>query len=382
MRFVLHSLYLYVHILLTGFLSQIIYTQTKISLVAGRNIVPPENSSCFKWKRGIRKLIEVKNLCKNYDGHPAITDLTFTIEKGHIYGFLGPNAAGKSTTMNIITGCLAASSGEVYVGGYDIFEQPKEAKKLIGYLPEIPPLYIDQTVEEYLFFVAEAKGFKKDAAFAEIDRVILETHIEDVAERLIKHLSKGYRQRVGIAQALIGNPEVIILDEPTVGLDPKQIIEIRDLIRELGQSHTVILSSHILSEVQAICDEVLIISKGRLVLFDKIENLGTSLSTGNTIEISAELGKNDLQALLSGIADISHITVSDEKDGVCSAVLNIGQADPKSVCREVFLAFSSAGKVLLRLNPVEVRLEDIFIELTGDSPESAAEKEDKEEETA
>ena len=224
-------------------------------------------------------MITVEHLSKRYGDVLAVDDLSFTIEDGHIYGFLGPNGAGKSTTLNIIAGCLAATNGEITIDGHDIYEDEKEAKKLIGYLPEMPPLYMDQTPREYLAFVAEAKGIAKAERNAEIDRVIEETHIQEMQNRLIKHLSKGYKQRVGIAQALLGNPSVIILDEPTVGLDPMQIIEIRDLIAELGKKHTVILSSHVLPEIQAICEKVLIIYKGKLVAFDNIENLGKTFSS-------------------------------------------------------------------------------------------------------
>ena len=210
-------------------------------------------------------MIEVNHLTKQYGDHTAVSDLSFTIEDGQIYGFLGPNGAGKSTTMNIMTGCLAATSGEVKIGGYDIFEESREAKRLIGYLPEQPPLYLDRTPREYLRFVGRAKGLSGKELAAQVEHVMSVTQTGDVADRLIKNLSKGYKQRVGIAQALLGNPKIIILDEPTVGLDPRQIIEIRDLIKSLGKEHTVILSSHILSEVQAVCQTILIISKGRLV---------------------------------------------------------------------------------------------------------------------
>ena len=218
-------------------------------------------------------MIEVKHLTKRYGNHTAVSNLSFTIQKGQIYGFLGPNGAGKSTTMNIMTGCLAATAGEVKVGGYDIFEEAEKAKKLIGYLPELPPLYLDRTPREYLRFVAEAKGVPAKKVPEQLDHVMNVTQIKDVADRMIKNLSKGYKQRVGIAQALLGDPEVIILDEPTVGLDPAQIIEIRELIKELGKEHTVILSSHILSEVQAVCQTVMIISKGKLVACDTPDNL-------------------------------------------------------------------------------------------------------------
>jgi len=209
-------------------------------------------------------LIEVKHLTKRYGSHTAVSDLSFTVEKGQIYGFLGPNGAGKSTTMNIMTGCLAATSGEVVIGGYDIFQDAAQAKKLIGYLPEQPPLYLDRTPREYLRFVARAKGIPEKRIPGELDRVMTVTGTLDVADRLMKNLSKGYRQRVGVAQALLGSPQLIILDEPTVGLDPAQVIELRHLIRELGRTHTVILSSHILSEVKAVCDKALILSQGHL----------------------------------------------------------------------------------------------------------------------
>ena len=209
-------------------------------------------------------MISVEHLTKCYGGFTAVDDLSFEIEEGHVYGFLGPNGAGKSTTMNIMTGCLSATKGRVVIDGYDIFQEPYEAKKRIGYLPEQPPLYMNETPEEYLRFVGQAKGLRGPELDRQIGEVIAQTKIEDVRRRSIAALSKGYKQRVGIAQALLGQPKVIILDEPTVGLDPIQIIEIRDLIRQLGQSHTVIFSSHILSEVQAICDQILMIAKGML----------------------------------------------------------------------------------------------------------------------
>ena len=225
-------------------------------------------------------MIKVEHLTKCYGDFMAVEDLSFEIDEGHVYGFLGPNGAGKSTTMNIMTGCLSATEGKVTIGGCDIFEQPQQAKRMVGYLPEQPPLYMNETPVEYLRFVGSAKGLKGKELKEQVEMVIQKTKIEDVKNRLISALSKGYKQRVGIAQALIGNPNVIILDEPTVGLDPIQIIEIRDLIRQLGQDHTVILSSHILSEVQAICEKVLIISKGKLAAFDAPENLEKLLQIG------------------------------------------------------------------------------------------------------
>ena len=234
-------------------------------------------------------MIEVKNLCKDYGARRAISSLSFTIESGHVYGFLGPNGAGKSTTMNILTGCLAATSGQVSIDGFDIFEDAKEAKSRIGYLPEQPPLYQDMTVNEYLKFVAAAKGVAKEKRSEHLTAITALTQLEEVSDRLIKHLSKGYMQRVGVAQALVGDPEIIILDEPTVGLDPRQIIEIRQLIKELGKEHTVILSSHILSEVRSVCDRLLVIAKGKLVADDTPEALEEKYAPMSFEEIFLEL---------------------------------------------------------------------------------------------
>ncbi len=322
-------------------------------------------------------MIQVEHLSKKYGDFLAVDDLSFTIEDGHIYGFLGPNGAGKSTTLNIMTGCLAATSGDIKIDGYDIYENEKEAKKLLGYLPEIPPLYVDQTPREYLSFVAEAKGISKADLEAEIEKVIEETHIEDVADRLIKHLSKGYRQRVGIAQALLGNPSVIILDEPTVGLDPMQIIEIRDLIAELGKNHTVILSSHILSEVQAICEKVLIIYKGKLVAFDNQENLSKRLSSGNSIEIMAECSAKDLVNMIGSISDVTRYEIKKEEDGKTEATLYTDAEDPLDACRTVFKSFADGEVNLLTLNPVKTTLEDIFIELTSTEDDTSLSDSDK-----
>ncbi len=322
-------------------------------------------------------MIQVEHLSKKYGDFLAVDDLSFTIEDGHIYGFLGPNGAGKSTTLNIMTGCLAATSGDIKIDGYDIYENEKEAKKLLGYLPEIPPLYVDQTPREYLSFVAEAKGISKADREAEIEKVIEETHIEDVADRLIKHLSKGYRQRVGIAQALLGNPSVIILDEPTVGLDPMQIIEIRDLIAELGKNHTVILSSHILSEVQAICEKVLIIYKGKLVAFDNQENLSKRLSSGNSIEIMAECNAKDLVNMIGSISDVTRYEIKKEEDGKTEATLYTDAEDPLDACRTVFKSFADGEVNLLTLNPVKTTLEDIFIELTSTEEDTSLSDSDK-----
>lgn len=323
-------------------------------------------------------MITVEHLSKRYGDVLAVDDLSFTIEDGHIYGFLGPNGAGKSTTLNIITGCLAATSGDIKIDGHDIYEEEREAKKLIGYLPEIPPLYVEQTPREYLKFVAEAKGIAKSELESEIDRVIQETHIEEMQNRLIKHLSKGYRQRVGIAQALLGNPSVIILDEPTVGLDPMQIIEIRDLISELGKKHTVILSSHILSEIQAICEKVLIIYKGKLVVYDDIANLGKSLSSENEIEIMTEASEEKVSEVINHIDAISSFEQEEDVEKYHCYKLSTAMENPYEVCELVFRAFVANSVPLVKLNPVQTSLEDIFIELTSSEQEAELEEMDSE----
>lgn len=312
-------------------------------------------------------MISVEHLTKRYGDFVAVDDLSFEISEGHVYGFLGPNGAGKSTTMNIMTGCLSATEGQVKIDGYDIFEEPNKAKKLIGYLPEQPPLYMNETPLEYLRFVGEAKGLRGAELNKQIEKVIYQTKIEDVKNRRISALSKGYKQRVGIAQALLGNPKVIILDEPTVGLDPIQIVEIRELIKELGQSHTVIFSSHILSEVQAICDQVLIISKGKLIAFDKPENLEKRLMSPNEIIITADAVPSEIKEILK---DISHITdmIIEEKDAKY-AVANIttDHNDIYEVSRAIFNAFAENGKALLEMSLKKANLEDVFLELTESS---------------
>ena len=324
-------------------------------------------------------MIEVSHLTKRYGGHTAVSDLSFTIEKGQIYGFLGPNGAGKSTTMNIMTGCLAASEGEVRIDGHDIFEEPQQAKRLIGYLPEQPPLYLDRTPREYLTFVGRAKGIKDKTLPEQIGRVMEVTQITDVADRLIKHLSKGYRQRVGIAQALLGDPEVVILDEPTVGLDPKQIIEIRSLIQSLGQKHTVILSSHILSEVQAVCQTILIISKGHLVACDTPENLERLFSGSAAVDLTVEAGEAQTREILAPLDHIRSVDVRPEGTDRCQVTLETD--GDEEVCRAVFFAFSRAGRAILRMTDAKASLEDIFIELTsGEAADAPAEGEDDGEE--
>ena len=259
-------------------------------------------------------MIEVNNLVKRYGDHTAVDHLSFKIEKGKIYGFLGPNGAGKSTTMNMITGYIASTEGTVTIDGHDILDEPEQAKKCIGYLPEMPPLYFDMTVLEYMNFVADLKKIPKDKKKSIVAEVMEMVKITDMKNRLIKNLSKGYRQRVGLAQAILGYPEVIILDEPTVGLDPKQIIEIRDLIKSLKEKHTVILSSHILSEVSAVCDYVLIISHGKLVASDTPENLGKLAEGSNTLNLTVKGEKDKIRTALGQIESVKNVTVADAKE--------------------------------------------------------------------
>ena len=313
-------------------------------------------------------MIAVEHLTKQYGSFTAVDDISFTLEQGHIYGFLGPNGAGKSTTMNMMTGCLAATAGSVTIDGLDIFEQAREAKKLLGYLPEIPPLYPEQTPEEYLRFVAEAKGLPKAQIDAQVAKALAETRLEPMANRLIRHLSKGYRQRVGIAQALLGDPHYIILDEPTVGLDPLQIIEIRDLIHELGQTHTVILSSHILSEVQAICESVLIIAHGKLVAFDTPQNLENRLTSGGRLTLSADCSAEALHRILAAVPAVCDCRLLTAEEGRCKAQLEI-TGDAAEACRALFFAFAKAETAILQLTPEKADLENIFIELTDAQPD-------------
>lgn len=313
-------------------------------------------------------MIAVEHLTKRYGSFTAVDDISFTLEQGHIYGFLGPNGAGKSTTMNMMTGCLAATAGSVTIDGLDIFEQAREAKKLLGYLPEIPPLYPEQTPEEYLRFVAEAKGLPKAQIDAQVAKALAETRLEPMANRLIRHLSKGYRQRVGIAQALLGDPHYIILDEPTVGLDPLQIIEIRDLIHELGQTHTVILSSHILSEVQAICESVLIIAHGKLVAFDTPQNLENRLTSGGRLTLSADCSAEALHRILAAVPAVCDCRLLTAEEGRCKAQLEI-TGDAAEACRALFFAFAKAETAILQLTPEKADLENIFIELTDTQPD-------------
>lgn len=307
-------------------------------------------------------MIEVKNLVKKYGNHLAVDHLNFTIEEGHIYGFLGPNGAGKSTTMNIMTGYLGATEGEVLINGHDILKEPEEAKKQIGYLPELPPLYMDMTVREYMEFAAELKKIPKAKRAESIDDVEKLVKIKDVEKRLIKNLSKGYRQRVGLAQAVLGFPEIIILDEPSVGLDPKQIIEIRELIRKLAKKHTVILSSHILAEVREVCDYIMIISKGKLVASDTPENLERYLGESGLIEIENRTEASKVKEVLKNVPGIEKVSLKIDASGITSG--QIREKRGQDIREELFTTFAEKKMPLLKLNPVQVSLEDVFMELT------------------
>lgn len=317
-------------------------------------------------------MIEVKNLVKNYGKYEAVKGISFKVDTGEVVGFLGPNGAGKSTTMNIITGYISASSGEVSIDGFDILKNPKEAKKRIGYLPEIPPLYTDMTVTEYLEFVADLKGIKKNEIKPMLADIMDKIKITHVSGKVIKNLSKGYRQRVGLAQALVGYPEVLILDEPTVGLDPKQIIEIRDVIKDLSKTHTIILSSHILSEVSAVCNRVIIINKGRVIAVDTPERLSDNLGQ-NSIKVKV---KGDRDAVLSAFKEDTAFTSAEEEytneDGTVELVIKGAEnTDPREA------AFDNAvrnGFKLLMLKSDKMSLEEVFLQVT----ENAAEEENAE----
>lgn len=327
-------------------------------------------------------MIEVKNLTKYYGDHKAVDNISFSIKDGTVCGFLGPNGAGKSTTMNIMTGCLSATEGSVKISGFDIFDNPIEAKRMIGYLPEQPPLYYEETPREYLRFVAEAKKIPGGHIRDEIERIMKETQITEVADRLIKNLSKGYKQRVGIAQTLIGNPKVVILDEPTVGLDPIQVVEIRDLIKSLGQKHTVILSSHILSEVQNMCDEILIISKGKLIAYDTAENLEKMFQPKSAIEMLTDAGKEEAEQVLAGIEGIEDVAFEDGEGGMLQIRIETAPEKVSSIMRVLSIKFAEVKRAVLKMDIVKANLEEIFIELTSSEEEekenSGEEEEEKE----
>lgn len=324
-------------------------------------------------------MIEVKDLVKKYNNFLAVDQLSFTVNEGEILGFLGPNGAGKSTTMNIITGYISATEGKVLINGYDIFEEPEEAKKSIGYLPEQPPLYQDMTVCEYLNFVSDLKKVDKKEKKVMIAKIMDTTKIADISSRLIKHLSKGYKQRVGIAQALIGYPKILILDEPTVGLDPKQIIEIRQLIKDLSKKHTIILSSHILAEISAICDQIMIMNNGKLVVRDSPENLYKHFNGSNELCLLIKGDKKDIAASLEGIARISSIEYkSSQVPGMVS--LSIYSNKDEDIREEVFYALSAAKCPIMDMQSNSMSLEDIFLEVTENQNDSKQSKEQEDQE--
>ena len=317
-------------------------------------------------------MIEVKDLVKKYGDHVAVDHLSFTIEKGKIYGFLGPNGAGKSTTMNMITGYIASTQGEILIDGHNILEEPEAAKKCIGYLPELPPVYLDMTVREYLRFVAELKSIPKAEREKNMKEVMSTTKLEEVQDRLIKNLSKGFKQRVGIAQALLGYPEIIILDEPTVGLDPKQIIEIRDLIKSLGEKHTVILSSHILSEVSAVCDHVLIIDRGKLVASDTPENLSKVMEGANSLELTVKGKEEEIRKAMDLVDNIQEMIYHESLvPGACDFPVKI--AGEQDMRENIFFALADAKCPILKMQPTNMTLEEVFLKLTEDDNEEEKE---------
>ena len=326
-------------------------------------------------------LLEVKNLGISFGGLRAVDQFEINIKKGQLYGLIGPNGAGKSTTMNIMTGYIASTSGEVLIDGHNILEEPEAAKKCIGYLPEQPPLYFDMTVAEYLKFAAELKKVPKNERETQIEQVMELTGITAMANRLIKNLSKGYKQRVGLAQAILGYPEIIILDEPTVGLDPKQIIEIRELIRKLSEEHTIILSSHILSEVSAVCDYIMIINHGKLVASDTTENLMNHSLGSNTLELTVKGEKQDIEKMLRDVEEIQKLEWKPgENEKTVSMVIT---TEEKTDIREkLFYMMAEAKMPILNMQFTKVSLEDIFLELTQNETAPVPDEQDTKPESA
>ena len=309
-------------------------------------------------------MIEINHLVKKYGSHVAVDDLSLTVEPGKIYGFLGPNGAGKSTTMNIITGYLAATSGEVKINGFDVLKQPEEAKKCVGYLPELPPLYMDMTVKEYLDFVAELKKLEKSLRAGYVKEAMKITKTEEVSGRLIRNLSKGYRQRVGFAQAVLGYPVILFLDEPTVGLDPKQIIEIRDLIKERGKKHTIILSSHILSEISAVCDHVFIISHGKLVASDSTENLLERMTGAQEIELLVKAEEDTAETAIREVAQVERCEKTESKEDGAVQLLVTAKKDA-DVREAIYHTCVEHHMPILEMKAASKSLEDVFLELTS-----------------
>ena len=326
-------------------------------------------------------MIEISHLTKRYGENTAIRDLNLTLETGHVYGFLGPNGAGKSTTMNIIAGCLAATEGTVRINGHDIYEEPLAAKKCIGYLPELPPLYPDMTPEEYLSFVARAKHIARGEVFYQVQYVMDITGLMDVKDRLIENLSKGYRQRVGIAQAILGEPEIIILDEPTVGLDPKQKMDILDLIHALSAEHTVILSSHILSEISAVSDELIIISRGRIVANGTPDELRTALGTGDVIEMELAATHQQVLDYANALTMAEEITVT-ETDTPNVWQLRITCPPHTDLRKDAYDLLKTSPLELLSFTREEMGLEQIYLDLTGEESKTDTDIEEAEEQAS
>ena len=311
-------------------------------------------------------MIEVSHLCKRYQGAVALDDVSFTIETGTVCGLLGPNGAGKSTTMNIMAGCLAATSGEVRYDGHEIYADMREAKREIGYLPEIPPLYGEMSPREYLTFVGRAKGLSRQETLDAIDRLGAACGISDVLDRLISNLSKGYRQRVGIAEALMGDPRVVILDEPTVGLDPVQIVEIRELVKNLARDRTVLVSSHILSEIRAICDQIVMIREGRIVANDTPDNLERHVEGPATIAVTAETDPASLQEALQNVADVRIVEIGPSDDAGCSCA-RLETDHDVDARGAVARTLMDHGILVVGMSRTTATLEDVFLELASDS---------------
>ena len=316
-------------------------------------------------------MVEVKGLTKKYDGHTAVNDISFTLLPGKIYGLLGPNGAGKSTTMNMMTGYIAPSGGTVEIDGHDIYKEAKAAKRQIGYLPENPPVYQDMSVHEYLMFVAELKGVKKEERLLAVESVMEDTGVLDVADKLIRTLSKGYKQRVGFAAAIVNDPSVIILDEPTVGLDPKQIIEFRELIRQLGEEHIILLSSHILSEISAVCDHVFIINGGRLIVDDAVENLDSYAGGGMQLSITVKGDGEAAAEALRGLAGIKEVSVEDSEDEQTKQIIVKAEATDENLTEQVSLALMEQRIPILGMQEQKDSLEQIFLEVTEEDNEMA-----------
>lgn len=321
-------------------------------------------------------MIQVEHLTKWYGQTHAVKDLSFEIGDTGVYGFLGPNGAGKSTTLNMLTGCLSPTEGKITIGGFDILEEPKQAKKCIGYLPEQPPVYMQESPWEYLHFVGEAKGLRGKDLDEQVQDALAKTGTEAVQNKRIGALSKGYRQRIGIAQALLGDPKVIILDEPTVGLDPIQILDIRSLIRDLGKEKCVIFSSHILSEVQTVCDEILMIAGGRLVAFDTPENLETQLRAAQQVSLTARAGEEKLQEVLSTVEGTFPATFAAGEDGYITVTINTSGG--YGLTERLFRAFAAADLPLAELRVNKADLEDVFLKLAESEETENPEKEEEE----